>query len=102
MIIEFHSSPVVINEKLRENVSSRLLKMEAREEHFSKAMVYFAEKRSSKDIVKICEIDLMVSGASLFVHRECESFEDAFQEVLDELYYRIELKKSNPSSLIPF
>jgi len=97
MIIEFHSSPVAINEKLRENVSSRLLKMEAREKHFSKAKVYFAEKRVSKDILKICEIDLMVSGASLFVHRECESFEDAFQEVLDELYYRIELKKSSPS-----
>ena len=97
MIIEFHSSPVAINEKLRENVSTRLLKMEAREENFSKAKVYFGEKQSSKDILKICEIDLQVSGASLFVHRECASFEDAFQEVLDELYYRIELKKSSPS-----
>lgn len=97
MIIEFHSSPVLINDHLRENVSSRLLKMESREENFSKAEVFFIEKRNNKDILKICEIDLMVSGATLFVHRESNSFEDAFQEVLDELYYRIELKKTSQS-----
>jgi ribosome-associated translation inhibitor RaiA len=97
MIIEFHSTPVVINDNLRENVSSRLLKMEARESNFSKADVFFAEKRGSKEMLKICEIDLQVSDASLFVHRESASFEDAFQEVLDELYYRIELKKTTQS-----
>ena len=97
MIIEFHSSPVVINDNLRENVSSRLLKMEAREPNFSKADVFFAEKRGSKEMLKICEVDLQVSDSSLFVHRESSSFEDAFQEVLDELYYRIELKKTSRS-----
>ncbi|HSB91790.1 MAG TPA: HPF/RaiA family ribosome-associated protein [Flavitalea sp.] len=97
MIIEFHSSPVAINDNFRENVSSRLLKMEARETNFSKADVFFAEKRGSKDALKICEIDLQVSDSSLFVHRESASFEDAFQEVLDELYYRIELKKTSQS-----
>jgi ribosome-associated translation inhibitor RaiA len=97
MIIEFHSSPAAINDNLRDNVLSRLLKMEAREENFSKAEVFFAEKRGSKDMLKICEVDLQVSDSSLFVHRESSSFEDAFQEVLDELYYRIELKKTSQS-----
>jgi len=93
MIIEFNSSPAQINESLRNTVCSKLNRMKDAGQELAKAEVFFGEKRGSKDILKICEVDLMVSGASLFVHRESGSYEDAFQEVLDELAFRIELKK---------
>lgn len=93
MIIEFQSSPAPINQALRDDVYSKLMQMKEDELDLGKAEVFFSEKRGSKDILKVVEIDLEVSGTSLFVHRESASFEEALQEVIDELAYRIELKK---------
>lgn len=86
MHIEFHTPAGEIKEWLIEHFKEQLVQFHHYEPAISRAQVYF--KHSDQD-GKICEVDIPIFGNSIFIHRVSSSYEQAMQEVLQELRLKV-------------
>lgn len=96
MNIEFQIVQGGVQKGFLNAVRDKLLTLHRKDKEIAKAQVIFREKPEEEDS-KICEVELLIYGGSLYVHRRADSYERAFGEVLEVLADTIEdqLRKQN-------
>ncbi|MDP4261379.1 MAG: HPF/RaiA family ribosome-associated protein [Bacteroidota bacterium] len=89
MNIGFHAPQGEVKEWVIDHVRQKLMDLYHQDKGITKAQVYFREQPDDERN-KICEIELMIYGDPLFVHRKAPSFEQASNEVLAELAEKVD------------
>ena len=89
MIIEIHTPGTKVKERITDYIKNKLLELHRRGTSISNARIYFWQQVKTQNGNKACEIDLTLSGDSLFIYRKSFSYEQAMSEVLEELSQKL-------------
>jgi len=85
MIIEIHTPGTQVKERITDYIKEKLMELHRRGTSISNARIYFWQQVKTQNGNKACEVDLTLSGDSLFIYRKSYSYEQAMSEVLEEL-----------------
>jgi len=85
MNINIQSVHFDADRKLIEFTNKKIEKLEKFYDHIVGAQVIFRLDKSSTDENKIAEIKLEIPGNNVFAKRQCKTFEEAVDQVVDAL-----------------
>jgi len=93
MEINIHSIHFDADEKLLDFINERLTKLKQFDDSILNAEVFLRLDKSSVKENKLAEIKLKVPGADLFAKKQCKSFEEAVDEVVEAIRRQVKKHK---------
>ena len=89
MELIIQSPHLTLNSELNKFVTEKVNKLSSFHNKIESANVCLKVENSDETLNKVCEIKLTVPGNELFAKRQCRSFEEATDQVVDALQHQI-------------
>ena len=93
MEINIHSIHFDADQKLLDFINEKLSKLKQFDDSILNAEVFLRLDKSSVKENKLAEIKLKVPGAELFAKKQCKSFEEAVDEVVEAIRRQVKKHK---------
>lgn len=84
MNIEFHEKPGLVKPWIINHLRDELVRLHHVYPELARAQVYFKTSETPSE-ESVCEIDVPVYGASIYIHRAASGFEQVTRDVISEL-----------------
>ncbi|WEK38281.1 MAG: hypothetical protein P0Y53_12305 [Candidatus Pseudobacter hemicellulosilyticus] len=84
MHIDFHIKHGIVSDASLQQMRDRLLTLHRKDREIAKANVVLREEMADP-LGRVCEVELLIYGSSIYVHRQAWSYDCAFREVMEML-----------------
>ena len=98
MDIKVHSIHFKADQKLLDFVQEKLTKLQLFFDQIIVGEVFLRLDKNSDKENKVAEIKILLPGKELFAKKQCKSFEEAFDSVIDALITQVKKYKSKLAS----
>lgn len=98
MDIKVHSIHFKADQKLLDFVHEKLTKLQLFFDHIIVGEVFLRLDKNSDKENKVAEIKILLPGKELFAKKQCKSFEEASDSVIDALITQVKKHKSKLAS----